>query len=586
MRKEHIGESSESGAEERLSPDLRHAFLRTWSEVVSGEVADDRVVGDSGSFIGTLRRLVETELNGHLELLAQQQGKELPVLPDIQSEASPEEQLTFVRALTERIHAVQNGNNACITPRLSRELNGMDCSMSTWVMQYELAKTDIHFEWGLPVGHAVGIVTLRNGDRYYADGQGGFVERVVVEELPLPDGGKVLEIGNWREIQERRPSFFPRYVFVMPNGDVQSTIGNMDSMLYKQHLGSITEAQRRVRSEEDVRIVEQLQPYARKLQDMLRPYAPGERDQDGYEVSPLNQILESVFPASDAMYRRREFLADESRMSMRIEDAREILGERMVFGPEAIRATFGIDFKPEDVPSILYSREQLERAKENGETLVLRINQDGEGRPLTLDRMEGMLRQRDGQVFARSGDVEDARRFDMEFFTKDIPRAGWVLVRIAEIPETRHLSIEGQQAFMRRDSAALEREIQRLPAIWDREGVPTEVRPQLPTLDGLRAAMARLPEGAELPNIADVVFDHVLRRTRGEVVLADMAVATSSRVQEMLADDGAPQPERPIDVGASTPEGISFHYRRSMDFGRPLTKLAEVPGVPIGVIQH
>ncbi|MDO8598638.1 MAG: hypothetical protein Q7S02_00855, partial [bacterium] len=520
------------------------------------------------------------------ELLARQQGKELPALPDIQSEASPEEQLTFVRALTERIHAVQNRNNACITPRLSREFNGMDCSMSTWVMQHELAKAGVAFEWGSPVGHAVGIVTLRNGDRYYADGQGGFVERVTVDELPLPEGGKVLEIGNWREIQERRPSFFPRYVFVMPNGDVQSTIGNMDSMLYKQHLGPISEAQRRMRSEEDVRIVEQLQPYARKLQDMLRPYATGERDQDGYEVSPLNQILESVFPASDAMYRRREFLADESRMSMRIEVARELLGERMVFGPEAVRAMFGIELRLENIPPIPYSREELERAKENGEVLVLRIDHDGEGRPLTLDRMEGILRERGGQVFARPDDVEDARQFDMEFFTKDIPRVGWVLVRVAEIPETRHLSIEGQQAFMRRDIAALEREVQRLPAIWDREGIPAEVRPSLPSIEDLRAAMARLPEDAELPNAADVVFDDLLRRTRGEVALTDMAVATSSRVQEMLADDGTPQPERPIDVGAPTPEGISFHYRRSMDFGRPLTNLAKVPGVPIGIIQH
>lgn len=297
--------------------EIQRSIFRVWSEVVSGRSFEGDLPTSPEQLTTTLRGMVDGELDGHLELLAQRQGKELPPLPELRDGASPEEQLAFVRVLTERIYAVQNENNACFTPRLSRDLNGMDCSMSTWVMQYELAKTDIQFEWGSPVGHAIGIVTLRNGERYYADGQGGFVEHIDTVERALPSGGLVIEIANWQEIQEQRPSFFPRYVFVMPNGDVESTIANVDSMLYKQHLGSITDAQRQELGQENARIVEQLQPYALSVQDALRPFATGERDGDGHEVSPLNRILEAVFPASDAMYQRPEFHADESRMLAR-----------------------------------------------------------------------------------------------------------------------------------------------------------------------------------------------------------------------------------------------------------------------------
>ncbi|MDO8622099.1 MAG: hypothetical protein Q7R80_02615 [bacterium] len=583
---QHEFRTLESGAEERLSPELRHAFLSTWSEVISGKVPDARVVEASGSFIGTVRHLFQAELDGHLENLAAQQGIELPPLPSLPPEATAEAQLDFVRALTTRIHVAQNGNNACFTPRLSRELNGMDCSMSTWVMQHELRKVGIEVTWGSPVGHAIGIVTLRNGEQYYADGQGGFVERISAEARPLPDGGSVLDITNWRDIQGRRPSFFPRYVFVTPDGDVAATVANIDSMLYKQHLEPITEAQRQERGAEDVRIVEQLQPYAQRVQDALRPYATDERDHEGNELSPLNRVLEVVFPAANAVYQRPEFIEDESRMSMDFHRARELLGERMVFGPEAVRAAFGIELKPEDVPPIPYSREQLERARESGEVLVLRIDRDAEGRSLTPQCMYELSSARSTPAFSEaSGAVQDAIDLDMEFFTREAPRAGWVLVRAGEMSGTRHLSYDAQAALIRKDGDALRRELERIPQTWDRYGILPEQRPPVPTLEELHAAMTALPDGAELPSAADVVYDFLLRRaTTGELLITDMSVATRSRVQELPAID---EPERPIDVGLSDRDGIAFHWRRSMDFGRPgVTKPGAVPGIPIGYIQH
>lgn len=47
------------------------------------------------------------------------------------------------------------------------------------------------------------------------------------------------------------------------------------------------------------------------------------------------------------------------------------------------------------------------------------------------------------------------------------------------------------------------------------------------------------------------------------------------------------EPERPIDVGLFGEDGIHFHWRRSMKFGRPgETKHGAVPGIPIGYFQH
>lgn len=296
-----------------VPPELRRAIFSTWSDIVTGKGVEQEAPATAAEFAARMNTLVDSELEGHLEVLARQQGKELPSLPELRAESAPAEQLDFLRQLTARINAVQNGNNAGITPRLSRELCGMDCSMSTWAMRHELAKTDLKFEWGAPTGHSIGMITLSNGETYYADGQGGFVEKVEVESRPIADDVKVFEIKNWQEVQSRHPNFFPRYVFSSPNMGVVLTLGNLNSMLYEQRLEKVTDAEK-TQYGEDARIVEQLQPYAASYQERLRPLASGKKDDAGRDITPPNELSAGLFPAIEKMYASKEFSEDTERL--------------------------------------------------------------------------------------------------------------------------------------------------------------------------------------------------------------------------------------------------------------------------------
>lgn len=229
-------------------------------------------------------------------------------MPTLTSDSSADEQLQFLRLLTANIHAVQNRVMGGITPNLSRELNGMDCSMSTWVMQHETKKAGLQFAWGSQVGHAVGIITLKDGKTYYADGQGGFVEEIEYSEVPLLHGGKIITIKNHEDIQKRHRNFFPKHVFSCEYGGVTATLTNIDSMIYKQYIGDITDEVRKQYGE-DALIVEQLQPFAKEFQSTVDAY-------DGEENKQiLNHLLDELFPSAASFRASEQAIEDTNRLN-------------------------------------------------------------------------------------------------------------------------------------------------------------------------------------------------------------------------------------------------------------------------------
>ena len=303
--------SENEPGEEALTPEFKQAFYESWVQAVSSKESKEDFIGSNSEFIDSLERELEQSLEGHLEYLARQQNKELSPLPQLSQEATAQEQLEYMQILVGNIYAVQNGNSAGITPKISKELNGMDCSMSTWTMKHELAKTNIKFAWGMPVEHAVGIVKLADEKLYYADGQNGFIEQVEADIKELPEGGRILQIKNYKEIGDRRKPFFPEFVFVFKNGGVASTMSNIDSMLYKQYVGEISEKQKQVYSPEDIRIVEQLQPYAMRYQDVMKKIE-SESIREG--KSPVNKAIEVLCPEVHQSYDSEQARADSERL--------------------------------------------------------------------------------------------------------------------------------------------------------------------------------------------------------------------------------------------------------------------------------
>ena len=107
--------------------------------------------------------------------------------------------------------------------------------------------------------------------------------------------------------------------------------------------------------------------------------------------------------------------------------ARELLGKD-VFGPEEVERVFEINLDPDKVPPIPYSREQLEKARELGEMLVLRVDKTDSGEPLTAQKLNDLLQPK----FTAAGKGKILANVDWyqnePFFIADTPRLEWKLV--------------------------------------------------------------------------------------------------------------------------------------------------------------
>ena len=75
----------------------------------------------------------------------------------------------------------------------------------------------------------------------------------------------------------------------------------------------------------------------------------------------------------------------EDNDGLSVEEAREIMGEAQFIGVEDIEETFG--FKPQIVPEIPFSIEELKRAKELGQQLILYIDTKADGTSFTMEDM-------------------------------------------------------------------------------------------------------------------------------------------------------------------------------------------------------
>jgi len=150
----------------------------------------------------------------------------------------------------------------------------------------------------------------------------------------------------------------------------------------------------------------------------------------------------------------------------KMELAKEMLGKDFM-GPEKVEKTFGIKLAIEDIPDMPYSVSDLEKAKENGEMLVLGIDKDREGKFLTISYMLEMIPEVTDpttgekvkilyrQEKSGSTKLEDGSWYkDESFFTglnKDgtimteaHPRLRWRLTSKAPLPESITTSYGGK----------------------------------------------------------------------------------------------------------------------------------------------
>ena len=138
----------------------------------------------------------------------------------------------------------------------------------------------------------------------------------------------------------------------------------------------------------------------------------------------MRTILERVKYVEKQNTKRRG-LEDETTSEglASVEQALEIMGESQFIGPEDIENTFG--FTPENVPEVPFSKEELERACELGQQLILYVDSKEDGSPFVVDDMNTMLNKK----VSDGGDFLHPERLskDDQLLAEQTPRAGWRL---------------------------------------------------------------------------------------------------------------------------------------------------------------
>ena len=153
------------------------------------------------------------------------------------------------------------------------------------------------------------------------------------------------------------------------------------------------------------------------------------------EIERVRKRIEESGKVPDGFFEeKREGLS--GALAEQIKNAKEILGKKDVLGIEEIENTFGIKVRAEDVPNIPFSKEDLEKAKELGQFLILRVDKAKDGTGLSMKKMHDLL----AEEFKKDGHGKILVSIDWykeeEFFTKETPKLSWALTSKEVIPDS------------------------------------------------------------------------------------------------------------------------------------------------------
>lgn len=134
------------------------------------------------------------------------------------------------------------------------------------------------------------------------------------------------------------------------------------------------------------------------------------------------------------------------------EAAREIMGERYYFGPEAKEKTWGLKLTPEQIPPIPFSRTTLEKARQRGKILILRPKNAPDGKPLSMRKENELLEKRFADEDRGKVLFEDEGWKETEvFFNQDTPtdqEFEWALATKGIIPGSTNINDLEQTALI------------------------------------------------------------------------------------------------------------------------------------------
>jgi len=182
--------------------------------------------------------------------------------------------------------------------------------------------------------------------------------------------------------------------------------------------------------------------------ELYRPY-----EEDKFKTSTQKKVEQALGETASSKGKEiKELLAE-------LEEAREIFGKDFL-GPEAVQKTFQIELTPEELEAIEhvpFSREELEKAKELGMMLVLRVPRTQDEKPLTINAMREMFKEEDvlGDpqkkkskiFFSKSG---EGWYKDEKFATEATTQLGWGLVAKNVLQESKSKDWNQQEEILKK----------------------------------------------------------------------------------------------------------------------------------------
>ncbi|OGJ55472.1 hypothetical protein A3D88_04405 [Candidatus Peribacteria bacterium RIFCSPHIGHO2_02_FULL_52_16] len=277
------------------------------------------------------------------------------------------------------------------------------------------------------------------------------------------------------------------------------------------------------------------------------------------EICTLRDLVMPLLQGTKAPKRR-----ERKGEAINPKEAETIIGADHFFGAEAVRKAFpGVPLKPEQIPAIPFSREDLQRAKELGDSLRLRVNKAPGNGKLNMKRMQELLQptfdqKNEGKV------LYDTDWYESEDFFMEEPELCWVLTSDGIIPDSEdkdYLQQTEHIAEYLRDTVYQGRKIpqQYADAIKEVNSQKDEIRRLIDNGDWQEAA----------EKLANLKLNKITRRIPVEV-LYDMLVTFQNGDKRHLEDFYDWTPVRSsdgglVDVGRFAPDGVGVNDWRPND---------------------
>ncbi|PWB38578.1 MAG: hypothetical protein C3F02_02590 [Parcubacteria group bacterium] len=126
----------------------------------------------------------------------------------------------------------------------------------------------------------------------------------------------------------------------------------------------------------------------------------------------------------------------ENDLVVSLEKAAEIMGADFL-GPDAVEKSLGVRLEQRDVPAIPFSKEDLERAKELGQMLILRVSNAPDGDVLSMVKLNNLVKARLKKEKKGKALFEEAGwQKNEDFYTNEAPQTAWALVSKEIVPDS------------------------------------------------------------------------------------------------------------------------------------------------------